>query len=252
MEQKVKMHKLMQEYLDYWEMQRKRALEYNEVLMDMELLRAQMGEDAFAIMFYASVPCVNLALWIDTIHDITPLLKELAKLGWHQKKEKRTLHQSGGWEWQLEHTETKKRVDVQGLVREAEEVTGPGCRRVKVGEEMVKVAKYEIVCDGEQEGGGGSMTGSIISGTLRNEDLVPVFVEQVMILSTHGDDADFVHGINLRMSEADYFDSDDCIDDLEWLFTRLEELAPQGTWFGAHEGNGSDFGFWPLEDDNAS
>jgi hypothetical protein len=35
---------------------------------------------------------------------------------------------------------------------------------------------------------------------------------------------------------------DDCVFDLMGL---LNEIAPPYTYFGAHEGDGSDFGFWP-------
>lgn len=34
------------------------------------------------------------------------------------------------------------------------------------------------------------------------------------------------------------------------LFEELEKLAPEGYYFGALEGDGSDFGFWRCHDDN--
>lgn len=38
-------------------------------------------------------------------------------------------------------------------------------------------------------------------------------------------------------------------DVLELLFDSLNGVAPDGTSFGAHEGDGSDFGFWQYEDE---
>jgi hypothetical protein len=32
------------------------------------------------------------------------------------------------------------------------------------------------------------------------------------------------------------------------MMDALNDLAPAGYYFGAHEGDGSDFGFWPLSE----
>ena len=38
---------------------------------------------------------------------------------------------------------------------------------------------------------------------------------------------------------------------LESVMAVLETYAPAGHYFGAHPGDGSDFGFWPIEGDVA-
>lgn len=37
---------------------------------------------------------------------------------------------------------------------------------------------------------------------------------------------------------------------LEGLFDALCEVAPEGTYFGASEGDGASFGFWPIDDED--
>lgn len=36
-----------------------------------------------------------------------------------------------------------------------------------------------------------------------------------------------------------------------WLFEQLESVAPDGYFFGAHPGDGSDFGFWEIDVEQA-
>lgn len=89
--------------------------------------------------------------------------------------------------------------------------------------------------------------GSISSGTMRPEDLIPAFLSEIERL-------DAKRGAELRSTysdviEADDYDSEDAAWLLDKLFDTLEELAPEGFYFGAHPGDGADYGFWPDQDD---
>jgi hypothetical protein len=90
---------------------------------------------------------------------------------------------------------------------------------------------------------------SVIHGTLRNQDLIPAFLEAVLQL-----DPDTPIPEELREAPQDN-------DDHEWWYTetaywvlehldnKLNDHAPDGYYFGAHDGDGSDFGFWRMIDE---
>lgn len=101
--------------------------------------------------------------------------------------------------------------------------------------------------------------GSVSHGTLRLEDLIPAFVDALsdvlewdslnpnprLSVAEHEACQDELGLIERWIAEEDYFESDGAIDALEWLQDTLQDLAPEGYRFGAHEGDGSDYGFWP-------
>jgi hypothetical protein len=105
--------------------------------------------------------------------------------------------------------------------------------------------------------------GTISHGTLKVEDLIPVFAEALSIRlgevkeeqrsrgrSVSGElrrAIDDLEQVELRMDEPDYYESEDADEDLQWLQEVLGYYAPPGHAFGAHPGDGSDFGFWPLD-----
>jgi hypothetical protein len=91
--------------------------------------------------------------------------------------------------------------------------------------------------------------GSISHGTLRTIDLLRAFTFELSYLS--GDYVELVNYADER-HEAINVDSDnETSEDSELvneLIDALNELAPAYCYFGAHDGDGSDFGFWPLMD----
>lgn len=94
--------------------------------------------------------------------------------------------------------------------------------------------------------------GSVSSGTMRPEDLVNRFLN---VLAQHGNafvggrrhtHSDAIQG--LRKHRA--VDDEAVAELLEDLFDAMNEIAPAGHYFGAHPGDGADFGFWPEEQEN--
>ena len=107
--------------------------------------------------------------------------------------------------------------------------------------------------------------GTVSHGTLRREDLIPTFMEKLdeMLedstflpgadhpsrVGTYGSWQDRLGSIERNTKVDGYYDSEDADYDLETLFEGLNEYAPPGFYFGAHPGDGSDFGYWVSEDD---
>lgn len=86
------------------------------------------------------------------------------------------------------------------------------------------------------------MLGSISHGTMRNEDLIPTFLWKLEVLDKTERDAIVkrykydLEGFNFDSENADYM--------IHELFDALDDVALPYTYFGAHEGDGSDYGFW--------
>jgi len=85
--------------------------------------------------------------------------------------------------------------------------------------------------------------GTVSHGTMRLEDLIPTFIGT---LTVHGA---FVPAGIPTDGDDDYYASEKAQWDLDALFDALDEIAPDGCYFGAHPGDGSDYGFWPAADD---
>lgn len=98
--------------------------------------------------------------------------------------------------------------------------------------------------------------GTISHGTLRNEDLLSSFAYELnRLVSRNLDNLGslevFMHGKLIGEAEvtaASCAESDLADLILEKLTCALEEFAAPYCYFGSHEGDGSDFGFWPSWD----
>lgn len=88
---------------------------------------------------------------------------------------------------------------------------------------------------------------SVSWGTLKPDDLAQAFIH---FLRSVRDEVD-LHGLDLDEADealAQALEAEDWeyADHIlwEWLGNTLDSIAPEGCYFGAHPGDGSDFGFW--------
>ena len=94
--------------------------------------------------------------------------------------------------------------------------------------------------------------GSISSGTMREEDLIPAFAGALESVQS-ADDRKFIRELAKRQEVEEYYNSEESGYDMEELFYRLENHCPAYTYFSSHEGDGADYGVWiswdSLEED---
>jgi hypothetical protein len=94
-------------------------------------------------------------------------------------------------------------------------------------------------------------TGSVSTGTLRAQDLAPAFFDLL------GDVNPYLIGTEwweqmqrdvarIVASGGELDNADDIIDRID---DEINAQLPDGLYFGAHEGDGSDWGIWEVETD---
>ena len=99
---------------------------------------------------------------------------------------------------------------------------------------------------------------TVSRATMRNQDLIPCFLEVLEAIDPNGY-AGYLDGLEDVGYSIEYLESREDYDGFwyseaaAWillkLFDLLGEHAPEGYYFGAHVGNGSDYGFWPVEEE---
>ena len=80
--------------------------------------------------------------------------------------------------------------------------------------------------------------GTVSHGTLNPDHLIPRFMAELRKLNPECA-KEIESEIEIKKQGA--VDEDELVD---VLFDALEDCAPDGYYFGAHIGDGSDFGFW--------
>lgn len=90
---------------------------------------------------------------------------------------------------------------------------------------------------------------SVSRGTMRTQDLIPAFMDVIRDTPEYVQVMNAVPAYAMDDKEADWWDSDDAAGLLESLFDMLEGCSPEDYYFGAHPGDGSDYGFWKMDKD---
>lgn len=87
---------------------------------------------------------------------------------------------------------------------------------------------------------------SVISATHRPQDLMPAFLDVIKNTAEYVQLMinDEIPSYAMEDDENEYWDSEDCMFFLDDLFNVLDQYAPDNYYFGAHPGDGSDFGYW--------
>ena len=98
------------------------------------------------------------------------------------------------------------------------------------------------------------VVGTVIHGSLLPEDLLQAFMGQLEVMNgqraseIRKEYANVFDRLPAGISDGDgcalVMDAGACL--LE-VIDALDRCAPEGLFFGSHPGDGSDFGFWPVE-----
>lgn len=89
--------------------------------------------------------------------------------------------------------------------------------------------------------------GTLVHGTHRPQDLIPALVGKLTELDAErAGRITAQYPVTLADLEADHFDAANAL--IEDLTDALDELAPEGWYFGNHPDDGADLGFWRSDD----
>ena len=160
----------------------------------------------------------------------------------YQKKAEAKKPQRGTPDWH------QHRISVDTVRNPAKEIMGgPSAAeaedtlRTKFGYSDEEIQKLkESVSD--------DAVGSISHGTLRAEDLIPSFMTELEMRNPEVAQKIKDDNLGWETGGEDWWETDGPSWMLEELFDALNDEAPEGLYFGACEGDGSDFGFWQAED----
>lgn len=92
---------------------------------------------------------------------------------------------------------------------------------------------------------------TISRATLRPQDLIPAFLGVIKETPEYVQLMNVVPAYALEDDDSVWWHSEDAMYFLnETLWDVLNSYAPEGYYFGSTDGDGSDYGFWKLTEEN--
>lgn len=95
-----------------------------------------------------------------------------------------------------------------------------------------------------------NLNDTVIRATHRNCDLIPAFLDVIRDTPEY---IQIIQHIPAYVSDdqlAEWWEQGGAVFVIEDLFVALDSYAPSGYRFGAHDGDGSDFGYWLVQDED--
>jgi hypothetical protein len=90
--------------------------------------------------------------------------------------------------------------------------------------------------------------GSVSSGTMRPEDLIPAFLSVCDGIRLSSEDRAKVSEKARESAKEGYYETEQPCHDLTELWDILNSYSPPFFYFDSHPGDGADYGFWLSED----
>lgn len=90
---------------------------------------------------------------------------------------------------------------------------------------------------------------SVSYATMRAQDLIPVFLEVMKDTPEYIQIMQTMPSYPFDDDSGSWWDSEESTYYLETIWDTLDSYAPDGYYFGAHVGDGSDYGYWKFEEE---